>query len=63
MKKEKKMLIKLCFSLHLTPLDPDPYSECGSDRIRIYITGWSEPEPGDRPAAAQPSLTLAARHI
>ena len=33
------MLVKLCFSLNFIPLDPDPYSICGSgsDRIRVQI--------------------------
>ena len=46
------MIIKLCFSLHFTPLDPDLYlecrfgytdpNECGPDRIRIHITAFNK---------------------
>ena len=33
-KKKKKMLFKLCFSLHIIPLDPDPRTQ-----INVYPTG------------------------
>ena len=48
-KKQRFLFFKLCFSLHLIPLDPDSHSESGSrstdlhesgsDWIQIYITG------------------------